>query len=270
MRIAACAATATRIGMRVAEQAAEPAVDVVALARPSRPAARAPPSPTAARRRRRATPLPRAARPAPTRRVPASGGGIVDSRSHSVAQLDVGGEPGPPAVDDAADRVEHHAAARARERRRGHDRAEHLRRRRAVPVELDDEVAVLAEHAVPRPVEPVHVVLEAVAQRDARDRQAVARLVEQPRQQLALLLGDERQVRRDDRREQRDPCAAARRRQVDVIERDATRRHVPAGVPDGQLGEQHGLSRRCAAGSPVPCILADEHASAQPERSVHA
>ena len=69
----------------------------------------------------------------------------------------------------------------------------------AVPVELDDEAAVLAEHAVPRPVEPVHVVLEPVAQRDARDRQAVARLVEQPGQQLALLFGDERQVRRDER-----------------------------------------------------------------------
>ena len=112
-------------------------------------------------------------------------------------------------------------------------------------VELDDEVAVLAEHAVPRPVEAVHVVLEPVPQRDARDRQAVARLVEQPRQQLALLLGDEREVVGDDRRDSATPWPPARRRQVGVVERDATRRHVPAGVADGQLGEQHEVLSGC-------------------------
>ena len=129
-----------------------------------------------------------------------------------LAQLDVGREAGPAAVDDAADRVEHRAPARARQRGRGHDRAEHLRRGRAVPVELDDEVAVFSEDTVARPVEAVDIVLQPVPQRDARDRQAVARLVEQAREQLALLLGNERKVYGDDRREQ----ARSRGRRPDV------------------------------------------------------
>ena len=162
-----------------------------------------------------------------------------------LSQFHVGGEAGPAPVDDPPDRVEHRTPARSRERGRSHDRTEHLRRGRAVAVELDDEVPVLAEHAMARPVEAVDVVLEPVPQRDARDGETVARLVEQPRQQLALLLGYEREVDGDDRRDQGDAVAAARRREIRVIDRDATRRHVPAGVADRQLGEEHGVLVGC-------------------------
>ena len=176
-----------------------------------------------------------------------------------LAQLDVGGEPGPPAVDHTPDRVEHHTAARRREGGRGHDRAEHLRRRRPVPVELDDELSVLAEHAVPRPVEPVHVVLQPVAQRDARDRQAVARLVEQPRQQLALLFGDEGQAGRDERRDQGGTVPPGR---TSAGRRGRARRDGSA-CADGCGGRSarraaQGSLEIASAGSSVLCILADE------------
>ena len=106
----------------------------------------------------------------------------------------------------------------------------------ACAVDLDDELAVLAEHAVAGAVEAVHVVLEAVAQRDARDHEAVARLVEQARQQLPLLFGDQQQAGRHQRRDQRRAVRGPGSGEVRVIERDATGRHVPARVTDGQFG----------------------------------
>ena len=234
----------TRIRMGVAEQPAEAPVDVVAfhrhpgpqpehLHRPTLLGGDAAPRFLFGRRARR--PRPRARERRRHRRLAVE----------QFTQLDVGGEPGPPAGNDTPDRVEHHTAARARERGRGHDRAEHLRRRRPVPVELDDEVSVLAEHPVPRPVEAVHIVLQPVPERDAGNRQAGARLVEQPRQELALLLGDEWEVDRDDRRDQGDPVTATGSRQVGVVDRDATRRHVTTGVADRQLGEEHEVLSRC-------------------------
>jgi hypothetical protein len=106
----------------------------------------------------------------------------------------------------------------------------------AAPVDLDDEVPVLAEHAVAGSIEAVHVVLEAVPQRDARDHEAVAGLVEQARQQLPLFFGDQQQAGRHQRRDQRRAVRGPGRREVRVIERDATSRHVPARVTDGQFG----------------------------------
>ena len=112
----------------------------------------------------------------------------VPHRLGDDAQLDVGREAAPAPVDDLA------GSRRARPARplECSAAAPITAPRicgvgRAVHVELDDDVAVLAEHPVPRAVEAVHVVLQPVAQRDARDREAVAGVVEQARQQLALL-----------------------------------------------------------------------------------
>ena len=128
-------------------------------------------------------------------------------------------------------------------------------------------VPVFAEHAMARPVEAVHVVLEPVPQRDARDREAVARLVEQPRQQLRLLLGYEREVDSATTVATKEiAVAGARRREIGVIERDATGWHVPAGVADGQFGEQHRVPTvfglRMLPVRPAPgAILADGHSA---------
>ena len=96
-------------------------------------------------------------------------------------QRDFGHEAAPPPVDDALDRVERKGARARGKRGRTEHRAEHLRDRAAVHVDLDDEVPVLAEHPVARPVEAVHVALEPVAQRDARDREPVPSVVQEPR-----------------------------------------------------------------------------------------
>ena len=79
--------------------------------------------------------------------------------------------------------------------------------------------------------------------------------MEQARQQLALLLVDGGEVRRHDRRKQRDAVRGARRREVRAVERDPARRHVPAGVTHVQLGQQHqqflrpDLRSPCARGT---------------------
>ena len=73
-------------------------------------------------------------------------------------------------------------------------------------------------------------------------------------EQLALVVVDRGQVRRHDRGEQRDTVRRARGRQIGALERDPSRRHVPAGVSDDQLGEQHqGPPDRCS----VPLMLPD-------------
>jgi len=47
---------------------------------------------------------------------------------------------------------------------------------RAVIVELDDELAVFADHAVTRSVETVDVTLQPVPECDPRDRETVTRV----------------------------------------------------------------------------------------------
>ena len=178
IRDAAAPAGAAAVGMRVAQQAPEAPVHVVALDVHARPQARAPPSPSAGRRRRRATPLRRADRPAASRSTrPAAAAGSPTCRGATKRTSTSGAKP--PHRPSTTRRSTSSATSRPDrgQPRRAHDRAEHLRHLRAVHVELDDELPVLAEHAVPRPVEPVHVALQAVAQRDARDREPAARVV---------------------------------------------------------------------------------------------
>ena len=90
------------------------------------------------------------------------------------------GRPNDPRRRAAARRAPTSRPVRA-QRRRAEHRAEHLRYLRAVRVDLEHELAVLAEHPVPRPVEAVHVALEAVPQRDARELEPATCVVDQAR-----------------------------------------------------------------------------------------
>ena len=179
------------------------------------------------------------------------------------ADLDVGRETAPPALHHSAQGVDRHRPPRRREPGRAEHRAEHLRDLRAVRVELEHELAVLAEEAVARPVETVHVALQPMAQGDTRDREPAARVVDQAREELALVVVDRGKVRRHDRGEQRDAVRRARRRQIGAFERDPPRRHVPTRVPDDQLGEQHqGPPDRCS----VPLMVPDAEGPAHTGR----
>ena len=132
--------------------------------------------------------------------------------------------------------------------RRAHDRAEHLRHRRAVHVDLDDELPVFAEHAMARPVEAVHVVLEAVPQRDARDRRARARASWSRRgKQLAL-------ARRRSRAgsSPRPPRAARRRARARTSAGTRHRARPDASACAGGCG---GRSARRAARRFLPQIF---------------
>ena len=71
---------------------------------------------------------------------------------------------------------------------------------------------------------------------------------------LDLVLVEPGKALGDDRADQDAPERGAARGEVAVVDRDAPRRHVPARVPDVQLGEQHQLrlpspAIRRAAGS---------------------
>ncbi len=80
-------------------------------------------------------------------------------------------------------------------------------------------MAVLAEHAVPRAVEAVRVVLEPVAKRDARDGEPAARVVQEARATARVPRARSRggswpRRRRATRRRARDPRSAGRRRRA--------------------------------------------------------
>jgi hypothetical protein len=103
---------------------------------------------------------------------------------------------------------------------------------------------------MPRQVEAVRVALQPVAQRDAGDGQRAApRHVDQTRQRIDLVfvetghvLGDHRA---DEHTTERRPAGG----EVPVVDGHPARRHVPARVPDVQLGEQHGGLRLLAVRS---------------------
>ena len=91
------------------------------------------------------------------------------------------------------------------------------------------------------------VGLEPVAQGDAGHAQAAgAGVVEQPRHRVELLLVEPADELGHDRAEQDRAGSGAARGQVGVAERHPPGRHVPPGVADVQLGEDHGPSRVAA------------------------
>ena len=147
------------------------------------------------------------------------------------------------------------------EPRRTEHRAQHLRDLRAVRVELEHEPAVLAQEAMTRPVEAVHVALEPMAQRDPRDREPSACVVDEAGEQLALVVVDGRAgSSTSTAAEQRDAVRGARGRQVGALERDPPRRHVPAGMSDDQLGEQHqGPPDQCSVRLMLPDAAGPAH-----------
>ncbi len=104
-------------------------------------------------------------------------------------------------------------------------------------VDFDHQESLFADDTVARAVEAVLVVLQPVPQCNARDRQAVTRLVDEAGQQLTLLLVDAYEVRRDDSGQQRAAVRGTRCRQVRGLESHAPGRHVPTGVTDDELGE---------------------------------
>ncbi len=178
----------------------------------------------------------------PGRRRPNAGEPLVEPSDLEPFGEDAG------AGDGGVDEAERDAATRRRELGGGHDRADHLRRRAAVPVELEDRAYRPpfdrgADDAVAREVEPVGVGLQSVPQRDARHRQPPPGAVDEAAQRLELILVETGHVlgdhRADEHAAERGPAGG----QVTVVDRHPARRHVPARVPDVQLGEQHARLR---------------------------
>ena len=152
--------------------------------------------------------------------------------------------------DRVGDGPEPDRAPRRRERRRAHHRADHLRRRRPVEVELEARpvTAVLdvgAVDPVPGEIQPVRVGLQPVPQRDARDAQAVARVVEEATQGVELLLVEARQALRRPRHR-----AAPRRTPARSWAGRRRRARPAASAGAGACG---GCSTRRAAPGPQPC-----------------
>ena len=99
--------------------------------------------------------------------------------------------------------------------------------------------------AVTGEVEPVRVGLEPVAQRDVRHGQAVAGVGNQAIERVVLLVVEAADVLGHDRADQHAAERGAVGREVAVVDRHPPRRHVPTGVADVQLGEQHPGSSDC-------------------------
>ena len=107
-------------------------------------------------------------------------------------------------------------------------------------IEFHDEPTALFQESVARAVQPMHVGLEPVPERNARDLNAVVQqIVEQTRDLIELLVVERSDVLRNHCGEQPGTVRGTGHRQVLVPERDATRRHVLARVAHDQLGEDH-------------------------------
>ena len=142
------------------------------------------------------------------------------------------------------DEPERHRPARRRQPRRGHERTDHLGRRGAVEVELEDRphrapLHRRADDPVAGEVEAVGVGLQPVAQGDARDRDPPAGHLDQAVEGVELLLVEPGDVLGDDGADEHPAERRTAGGEVPVVDRHPTRRHVPARVADVQLGEQH-------------------------------
>ena len=120
-------------------------------------------------------------------------------------------------------------------------------------VELEDRAEVPgldvgAGDAMPGEIEAVGVGLEPVPQRDARHGEPVACDVDESMQRVQLFFVETRNVLGDHRAEERAAERRAARGQVAVVERHASRRHVPPCVTHVQLGEQHPPSLSSSGG----------------------
>ena len=190
--------------------------------RPCRRAGRAPPSPSAARPARRATP--RRRRPAPSGPAeddPGGGGRGAGDALEQTTDLDPFGQLARPG-ERCVDGPERDRARRRAHRGRGHHRADHLRRRRPCTSSSMTTRPGLGEESVAGAVEAVDVGLEPVPQRDARHAEiALAGVTDEAGKQLVLLLVEAVDVLGDDRAEQHRAVRGAARRQVARVERDA-------------------------------------------------
>ncbi len=104
-------------------------------------------------------------------------------------------------------------------------------------------------------IKAVGVGLESVAQRDPRHAETLPGVLDEPREQLALILVEVVEVLRDHRGEEDGAERRTAGREIRVAERDPSGRHVPTAVANVQLGEQH--SRLLPDSSTAACWLDD-------------
>ena len=108
-----------------------------------------------------------------------------------------------------------------------------------VDVELHHEALTLTEQAVARQGQPFGVDLEPEPQRPAGNREPLAGLPQERPEGFGLLLVEPGDRRGRHAGQQQRPVARVGGRQQPVAERHPPGGHVPPGVADGELGQQH-------------------------------